>query len=114
MAKKAYPKTKSGTLLHRIGLWATVWWAVSGLYFVLLFWLARDFYARFSLVSHGFWPDWRDALWSEFYDNPFMPALLGFIFIIWVLMGYIWIHELKAKKISYKLAFKDLFLTIRR
>lgn len=86
-------KAKPGTRLWWIGLWATIWLAVTGLYVVLLVWV-------FGVAT----------------DRPVaaLVTLAGLILVGWLLGALFWLKELQRKKISYKVAFKDLFLTIRR
>lgn len=102
IAKKSKTKSKK---LKQIGLWATIWWGVSGLYLVLLFWASRDNYVALS--------SWKSAICRTYHDSDVLPALLGMIIVVWVIGGLVWLGELKRQKISYKAAFKDLFLTIR-
>ncbi len=101
-AKKSKTKSKK---LKQIGLWATIWWGVSGVYLVLLVWASRNNYIALS--------NWRSAISRTYYNSDVLPALLGFIVGVWVVGGVLWLRELKRQKISYKAAFKDLFLTIR-
>lgn len=35
-------------MLRYVGLWATVWWALSGLYIVYVVWAARNYYAAYD------------------------------------------------------------------
>ena len=111
-AKKSKAKSKT---LKRIGLWATVWWAVSGVYLVLLAWATKAPYTVLAekdakVVSV---PDWWSALGSAYRDSSALQILLAVIVIGWLVIGWVWLRELKRRKISYRAAFKDLFLTIR-
>ncbi len=107
---------KNRTKLQQVGWWATLWWGVSCAYVLLLVWLAADTYADISesADSQGFFSDWQSAVSSIYAENSYLPALLGFIIVVWIIGGIIWLKELKKQKISYKAAFKDLFLTIRK
>lgn len=106
MASKGYPaNVRRGSTLWKIGLWATFWWAVSCLYVLLLVWQARD-----AVEPLG----WTSAIGQTYGNSAALPALLGFILIVWAIGGIIWLRELKKQKISYNAAFKDLFLTIRK
>ncbi len=101
--------------MQRIGLWATIWWGVSGLYVVLLFWVGRSDYVTISerAGSGSAISNWQSAISSAYSDSSVLPALLALIVIVWLIGGWVWLRELKRQKISYKAAFKDLFLTIR-
>jgi hypothetical protein len=101
-AKKSKAKDKT---LKQIGLWATIWWGVSGAYVVLLVWASRNNYVVLS--------NWWSAISRTYSDSNILPALLAVILFVWVVGGWVWLRELKHRKISYKAAFKDLFLTIR-
>jgi hypothetical protein len=110
--KKATPKTARWW----IGLWATVWWGVSGVYILLLAWEGREYYAieSSSIRSGGFFSDWWSAVTTTYDASNVLPALLALIIAVWIAGGVVWLRELKRQKISYKAAFKDLLLTIRR
>lgn len=99
MSKKSgYPhNVKPGSPLARIGFWATVWWAVSCLYVLLLVWIARGF-------------DFGKA----FSENTYLYLLLAGIVFGWVMGAIAWFRELKRAKVPYHTALKDLFLTIRK
>ncbi len=91
--------------MKQIGLWATIWWGVSGLYVVLLVWASRNNYVALS--------SWKSAISSAYRNSSALQILLAAVVIGWLIGGWIWLRELKRQKISYKAAFKDLFLTIR-
>jgi len=99
--------------LRRIGTWATWWWGVSCGYVLLLVWRAKDYYQAFG--GHGFsLGNWARALRQAFTTSASLRVLLAAILLLWVLGGWLWLRELKRHKVSYKAAFKDLFLTIRK
>lgn len=111
-AKKTKAKSKT---LKQIGLWATIWWGVSGLYVLLWVWLSRS---NFVNLSQSPRPDnalsrWQAAMSRTYQEKWILSALLAAIIIVWAIGGWVWLKELKRRKISYKAAFKDLFLTIR-
>lgn len=107
---------KTSKKLEQIGLWATWWWGVSCVYVLLLAWLGRDTYAVLSASSSskGFFGNWQSAFNIEYDNHSYLAALLAVIVIGWIIGGVLWLQELKSAKISYKAAFKDLFLTIRK
>lgn len=115
MSKKTL-KAKPGTMLAKIGLWATIWWAVSGVYLVLLVWQSRDAYSYISTGdnSNGFVADWWTAMGEAYAAYDILQILPMAIFAVWLVGGAIWAGELKRQKISFEAAFKDLFLTLRR
>lgn len=86
-------KAKPHTRLWWIGLWATIWWAVSGLWVVGLFLYKYDS----TLVT-------QDALLDS------AIVIVG----VWGIGALVWLDALKKAKISTKAGLKDLFLTIRR
>jgi len=96
--------------LRKIGTWATWWWAVSGVYVVILVWQARDYY-----LARGFsWSDWVAAAQGALMASPFMLAVLMAILVVWLAGAVIWFRELKRHHIRYSEALKDLFLTVRK
>lgn len=109
-------KIKTSKRLEQIGLWATIWWAVSCTYVLLLLWLGREKYVELSLSisSGGFFSDWWSAAGTVYDNRAFMPGLLSLIILVWAVGTYVWLRELGKEKINYKAAFKDLFLTIRK
>lgn len=109
---KSKPKSKT---LKRIGLWATIWWGVSGAYVVLLVWASRNDYVAFSqqAVPASSLANWRSAIEGAYRSSDTLQILLVLIATVWVIGGWLWLRELKHRNISYKAAFKDLFLTIR-
>jgi hypothetical protein len=91
--------------LRQIGAWATVWLGISGLFITLWVWLAR-----YDIAANG----WLYGLGFRFVSSLFLQVLLSFITSIWVITALSWLRVLHAHKISYKTAFTDLFLTIRK
>ena len=104
--KKKAGKAKSGQL-RWIGIWATIWWGISGLYIVLVAWLAKDYLSLFENIG------WRLAIQEVFIQHPAVIWLLIFIVDMWLIGGVVWLRALKQAKISYKSAFRDLLLTLR-
>ncbi len=95
---KGYPyNVKKGSALAKIGFWATAWWAISGLYLVILVFIARGFGFSDAFADHG-WLWW----------------LLAAVVLGWVVGAQFWLRELKKAKVPYRSALKDLFLTIRK
>lgn len=99
---KGYPHNiKTDSTLARIGFWATVWWAISCLYVLLVVWLAiiriggNGFSIVFDVYGYLYW-------------------LLAVIISVWAIGAVIWFRELKKAKVPYRVALKDLFLTIRK
>jgi hypothetical protein len=113
MAKTRASKATSDQLLRRVGLWATIWWAVTGLYFVLVLWVAKDYYVTLGSSSVFNMQDWRYAIQQAGQHFPFLAWLLIFIILVWVIGAFVWLTALKQAKITYKNGLKDLFLTIR-
>lgn len=103
MAKKL--SYKRG-LLKKVGLWATIWWAVSCLYGLLLVWQAKNLYVEEALP-------WPQALSRSFVVYQYLWSLLLVIIIGWAVCAYYWLKALKRAKISLKVGLKDLFLTLR-
>lgn len=98
--------------LRRIGFWATLWWAVSGGYVLLLVWESRNETAVSSgSASLG---NWLSAIGSTFAGSAALQILLATVILVWLIGGLVWLRELKRHKITYKTALKDLFLTIRK
>src|SRR5690242_15066745 len=102
-------KLKNTKALKRVGLWATIWWAVSGLYLVLLVWQAQNYYLGFEFSVH----EWLSSCGMAFANSVTLQLLLYVIVLVWVVGGFVWLKALKQAKISYKDGFKDLFLTLR-
>jgi hypothetical protein len=114
--KKATPaKAKSDRLLRRVGLWATIWWAVSGLYIVLVVWLAKDYYVQ--RVNGGYrgstFSTWNWALQEAYAKHNVLHWLITVIVLGWIIGGIVWLKALKQANISYCDGLKDLFLTLR-
>ena len=104
--KKKAGKAKSGQL-RLIGIWATTWWGISGLYLVLVAWLAKDFLSVHGNIG------WWLAIQQSFIQHPSLIWLLIFLVDGWLIGGVVWLRALKQAKISYSEAFRDLFLTLR-
>jgi hypothetical protein len=109
-------RPKKGTNLWRLGVWATIWWGVSCLYLLLVVWLAKDYYtSNFDKVgSSSIFNGWITSISNVYNESSYLPCILLIIISVWVIGGAIWLQELKKAKISYKAAFKDMFLTIRK
>ncbi len=116
MAKRKTGKAKSGSLLWKVGVWATWWWGVSCAYVLLLTWQSRDVYAFLSvmLASNSSLYNWRIAVSNTYSNTTWLQGLLALIVIGWIVGIVFWLKALKQSKISYKAGFKDLFLTLRR
>lgn len=108
-SKSNYPKAKPGSLLWAVGFWATIWWAVSCLYVLLVVWQGLN---EYSEAAAGV--SFVDAVGDVFSDSVILWPLFITIAVGWVIGGYIWLKELKKLKVPYRVAFKDLFLTIRK
>jgi hypothetical protein len=102
--------------LRRIGLWATIWWGVSCGYLLLWVWLARNYYVLFSTsaLHRSTYDAWKSALSIEHNHSTVLMVLRLLILFGWVIGFVLWFRALKKNKISYKVALKDLFLTIRK
>ena len=103
MAKK---NSNQPALLRLVGLWATIWWAVSCLYVLLVVWLAKNLYIDKSL-------SWGRALSHSFSVYKYLWLLLGTIMLGWVVLAVKWLKALDEAKISLKSGLKDLFFTLR-
>jgi hypothetical protein len=116
MVKKAAGKAKPKTKLWRIGWWATLWWAITGLYLVWLIWLSRNTFAlkQVSDSSSGFISNILDSMGNQLTHTPYLIVTLVLIVIVWIIGGVVWLIELNKNNVSYSSAFKDLFLTIRK
>jgi hypothetical protein len=106
---------KKGSTLWWVGLWATVWWGVSGLYILLLVWLAKEQYvavveAKSSLGESSLW---SLAIKEAYFEYPALSIILILILAVWIVIGIHWLKALKKARISYKEGLKDLFFTIR-
>lgn len=112
MPKKA-KKTHQSKTMKWIGIWATVWWAVTGLYLVLLFWAAKDIYVNLaSSAPDDYLANWISALGNAYSDSGMM-LLLAFIAFVWLIGGLVWLGEIKRQRVSYTTAFWELFFTIK-
>lgn len=101
--------------LRAIGFWATWWWALFCFYGLLLVWLAQDHYVELTKqATSGFWSDWWLAVRQAYQADVLLQVFFGVILLGWIIGGAIWLKALKRAKISYRMAFKDLFLTLRR
>lgn len=103
MARK---KIKQSKLLRQVGLWATIWWAVSCLYVLLVFWQGKNLYIDDLLP-------WNKALTQSFSAYTWLWWLLAIIIIVWIIGAFVWVKALKQSKISLQAGLKDLFLTLR-
>jgi hypothetical protein len=114
LMKAKPPKKKSNKLLRQVGLWATIWWGVSGLYFVLFVWLARNYVQNSVFAYQGSdVSTWHGALRVTFNNHGVLQLLAVMIVLGWIVGGIAWLQALKQADISYRDGFKDLFLTIR-
>jgi hypothetical protein len=117
MKKKAMKKAKRNSHLWWIGVWATTWWGVSGLYVLLLAWMAKPYYVEDSMTGPmptDMWADWSNAITRAYTESEVLRALLWVILLVWVIGGIKWLMEIRRQRISYAAAFKDLLLTVRR
>lgn len=112
-AKKA-GKAKAGTRLASVGKWATVWWAATGTYIVLLVWQSRNYYVERVVATPGAVGAWLWAFRQSLGHNAYLAWLLFVLMAFWGVLAYVWLEELKKQKISTKDGLKDLLLTIRR
>ena len=97
--------------LRRIGTWATYWWGASCVYILLLVWQSKDLYRPLSGFSLQAW--WT-AIHGAFSRSGLLQMLCTMLVIGWVIGGWLWLRELKRQRISYKVALRDLFFTIRK
>lgn len=114
MANRRAGKSKPKTTLWWIGLWATIWWGVTGIFVLVLIWQARHLYVSYSPSSAYSLSAWRKAVAGAYSGSGTLPALLTVIISVWIIGGLVWLRELNKQRISYRSAFKDLFLTIRK
>lgn len=105
-------KYKTDNQLRFIGEWATVWWALSGLFLVILIVQMIVVYGDFQTM-HSASPSWWYTFIHTFKDHLYIYLLAIIVFIGWVLCGIAWVRALREAKISYKDGLRDLFLTIR-
>jgi hypothetical protein len=112
MAKQNSHPKRTSDIMRMIGLWATFWWGISGLFVVLLVWSAQYTYIEYA-PSGNHVAIWIESIKSTYVKDPTMQLLSALIVSVWVLGGIVWLHELKRLRITYTAAFKDLFLTIR-
>lgn len=114
LMKAKSTKKKSSKLLRQVGLWATIWWGVSGLYLVLFVWLARNYVQTSPFAYQGSdVSTWHGALRATFANHGVLQLLIVMIVLGWIIGGIVWLKALKQANISYRDGFKDLFLTIR-
>jgi hypothetical protein len=108
-------KAESLSLLRRVGLWATIWWAVSGLYIVLVVWVAKDYYVQ--KINGGYQgatlSAWNWSVERAYSERDILRWLITAIVLGWIIGGIVWLKALKRANISYGDGFKDLFLTLR-
>jgi hypothetical protein len=114
--KRFLPKIRTYSSLWWIGTWANVWWAVSCFYVVVLFWNAKDYIVAAipNAVAENMLRDWSIALNHTFYTTTWLQIMLVTILSVWIAGGIIWMQDLKHRRISYRAAFKDLFLVIHK
>lgn len=96
--------------LRQIGTWATWWWAITGLYVLALVWQGKSYYGHGGVSLSA----WLAAIHSAFNASLGLQFVLLIVIFGWVTGGWVWLRELKRQKVSYREAFKDLFLTIRK
>jgi hypothetical protein len=116
MAQKRAGKARFRTTLWWIGLFATLWWAVTCLFVVLIIWQSRYLYVQYSVTNpHELFPtEWIVAIKNTYKASGFLDILLLAIVVGWLAGGFLWLHELKRQSIPYRAALKDLFATIRK
>jgi hypothetical protein len=109
--KDQQPKT-----LRVIGTWATIWWGVSCAWVLYWVWLSRNTYVTYSVQkdAHGFFSTWAHALSNTYRTSAWLEWLFLVIVCVWVIGAIKWLYLLKKHEFSYRAAFKDLFLTIRK
>ena len=116
MKAKKPIKTKSAKLLRQVGLWATIWWAVSGLYLVLVVWLAKDYYAQ-QTASSDYQSNglnaWGRAIHQAYAGHSVLAWLAIGVVAGWAIGAIIWLKALKQAKLTYRDGLKDLFLSLR-
>lgn len=110
-SKLAKPKHK--TLLWWVGVWATIWWAVSGFYIVLVIWVAKDFYIEKSNDNVFYKQDWSYAISQSISNKTYLAWLFFAIILGWLILALFWFRALRLRRISFRAGLKDLFLTIR-
>jgi len=109
----AHPKPH--TYLWYVGVWATWWWAISGIYLAILVWTASPYYIAAagyidSILSARLW--WQST--TQALHNSVGLQLLGcIILLVWIIGAVAWLDALKKSRISYRAGFKDLFGSIR-
>lgn len=114
LMKTKSSKKKSNKLLRQVGLWATIWWGVSGLYLLLFVWLARNYVQNSPFAYQGSdFSTWHRALRETFAHRGSLQLLLIIVALGWIICGMAWLKALKQANISYRDGLKDLFLTIR-
>lgn len=108
-------KAKSLNLLRKVGLWATIWWGVSGLYMVLVVWLAKNYYVQKMNGGYqgGTLSAWNWAVDRAYVGHDILQWLITVIVLGWIIGGIAWLKALRQADISYSDGFKDLFLTLR-
>jgi|GEM_PF-5482494 len=108
-------KREQPLALKKIGTWATWWWGVTFLWILIWVWVSRTYYVRQSAAVHnGFFTDWGSALRLTYNGMSWLRFLLLTIIVVWIIGAAEWLLVLKKYHQSYKAAFKDLFLTIRK
>lgn len=114
MEQKTLRNVKKYTFMWWIGVWATIWWAVSGLYLALLVWMSQSYITIGEHVRTSFVGAWSEAISKTFTQSTFLQLTLLFVIAIWIIGGLVWLYELRQQRMSYRAAFKDLFLTIHK
>ncbi|HUD06688.1 MAG TPA: hypothetical protein VMR34_02275 [Candidatus Saccharimonadales bacterium] len=116
MAKQNSGKAKPNTPLWWIGFWATAWWALTCVYGLVLVWQARNRLINQSLdhARGNSLARWFSAVKNTYTSSSILIDLFDVLLIVWLIGLLVWLVQLRKKKISYKAAFRDLFLTIRR
>lgn len=99
-------KAPKGTPLWWIGMWATIWFGLSGLYLVLLIWVATDYYT--AGIS------WVEAVKEAYAQYSILTLLVSIIITGWIIGAIVWLRALKKAKISRKAGLKDILLTVRK
>jgi len=108
-------KPAKSKLLKQVGLWATIWWACSGLYIAFVVWLAKDYYVQKigGGYTGGALSAWAWSSGQAYSNHAILQWLLAIIVLGWIIGGLVWLKALKQTGISYRSGLKDLFLTLR-
>lgn len=76
-------------------------------------WQSRDYFIN-NPGNPSLLENLAQSIKSASQTSSFLQILLLVIIVGWIVCGTIWLKALKQQKVSYKVALKDLFLTIRR